>query len=154
MVGGYCSLRFWGMCHCWGTVINILSCGLCHYHLKHSLFITVACILHKYMWILQPSGVHQGIQFPYCLLAALCVCKHSHLNLEPQALWCCCLINYVQGCKYKSLDTSGMVFKCAAILWEEMLALIKWHTFISGGFRSCQQWMPHWWLCQSMAFKK
>lgn len=61
-------------------------------------------------------------------------------------VWYCCLINYMQGCKYKSLDTSATVFKCAALLWEETLALIKRHTFISAacnsGFHSCQRWMP------------
>lgn len=58
----------------------------------------------------------------------------------------CCLINYVWGRKKKSPDTLGALFKRAALLREETLALIKRHTFISAacndGFLCCQRRAP------------
>lgn len=113
--------------------------------LKRSVFIT--WILHVCVWILKPSGGHQGIPFPYCLLAALCVCQRCNSDSEPRAL--CVIVVLLITCGGVStnlLIRQAWSFKCAALLWEETLALIKRHTFISsacnGGFHSCQRWMP------------
>lgn len=133
--------------HCCRTEINYQQGfeAATFTRLNHSVFITR--IPHKCVWMLKPSGGHQGIPFPYCLLAALCVCQRCNPDSGTTGtLRYCCLINYVRGRKYKSLDTSGTVFKRAALLWEETLALIKRHTFISaacnGGFHSCQRRAP------------
>lgn len=106
--------------------------------LKSSVFITDFCRRACGCEALRRSS---GNPFPFCLLAALCLPAPALRTTG--ALRYCCLINYVRGCKYKSLDTSRALFKRAALLREETVALIKRHTFISaacnGGFRSCQR---------------
>lgn len=139
------------MSHCWGTEINVqlsagaLSCSLCHFYKVEALRIhnrRLNFVHVNSQTLRRSSGNPISILF---ISSFVCLPALQFEFGTMGTLRYCCLINYVWGCKYKSLDTSGTVFKRAVLLWKETLALIKRHTFIStacnSGFHSCQQWM-------------